>query len=93
MHTILKKEYTCIITRKKYELVKKRAKDRCILLFCIFETKNQKQKQKQKQNWKQCFQKVQPQNDKLYGRLKFPFVFKKRIMPVWYKYKAHVLRS
>lgn len=23
MHTILKKEYTCIITRKKYELVKK----------------------------------------------------------------------
>lgn len=70
MHTILKKEYTCIITRKKYELVKKRAKDRCILLFCIFETKNQKKKQTKKQtNWKQCFQKVQPQNDKSYSRL------------------------
>lgn len=24
MHTILKKEYTCIITRKKYELVEKK---------------------------------------------------------------------
>lgn len=44
MHTILKKEYTCIITRKKYELVKKGQK---IDEYYSFVSLKPKQKQKQ----------------------------------------------
>lgn len=46
MHTILKKRIYMYYNTKEIWASEKRAKDRWILLFCIFETKNQKNKNK-----------------------------------------------
>lgn len=57
MHTILKKEYTCIITRKKYELVKKGQKIDEYYSFVSLKPKTKKKNKKTKIKLKTVFSK------------------------------------